>query len=166
MRPPLFLMIRDVALITLAIVVWQYSRQLQDSGAGLMWPAAIAAGLLIPLAGFLVHEWGHLAGALVCGARVEYPSTPLAVFLFKFDVESSDRRQFLAMSNGGFIASIVLVALLLVVLSPHYRGDLIALALSGLGVLATFILELPAAWKVWRGAPLPAGAAFVGTPPR
>ena len=88
------------------------------------------------------------------------------MFLFRFDVARSDRRQFLAMSNGGFIASLLLVALLLVVLRPHYRGDAIALALSALGVLATFILEVPAAWKVWRGAPLPTGAAFVGEPPQ
>ena len=122
--------------------------------------------LLIPLAAFLVHEWGHLLGALASGAQVEYPRTPLTVFLFRFDVARSDRRQFLAMSNGGFIASLLLVALLLVVLRPHYRGDAIALALSALGVLATFILEVPAAWKVWRGAPLPTGAAFVGEPPQ
>ncbi|MGH8444119.1 MAG: hypothetical protein ACREVL_02575 [Solimonas sp.] len=164
MRPPFFLMVRDTAVIALAVVAWLASRQLQDAGSAFTWPAAIAAGLLIPLAGFFVHEWGHLLGALRSGARVEYPDTVWAIFLFRFDVVRSDRRQFLAMSNGGFITSVLFIALLLSTLSLHYIGDIIALALSGLGVLATFVLELPVAWKVSRGAPLPTGAAFVSEP--
>ena len=161
MRPPLFLVVRDIAVVALAVLAGLASRQAQDAGSVLTWPAAIAAGLLIPFAGFLVHEWGHLLGAIASKARVEYPRTIWAIFLFRFDVVRSSRGQFLAMSNGGFIASVLLVVLLLSLLSVHYIGDIIALALTGLGVLATFVLELPVAWKVWHGAPLPTGAAFV-----
>ena len=163
MRPPLSLIVRDLALIALAVYVLQLSRALQDQASAWSWPAAIAAGPLIPLAGFIVHEWGHLFGALLKGARVEYPATPLAVFLFKFDVVRNDRRQFLAMANGGFVASILFVALALAVLHLHYRGDVIALVITAIGVIATFVLEVPESLRVCRGEPLPTGAAFVGT---
>ncbi len=36
--------------------------------------------------------------------------------------------------------------------------------LTTLGVLATFILEIPSAWKGLRGGAMPEGAAFVSTP--
>ncbi|WP_028080111.1 hypothetical protein [Solimonas soli] len=163
--PPPALIVRDLALIALALFAWRLGRALQDAASAWTWPAAIATGLLIPLAGFLVHEWGHLLGALAARARVEYPPTPLAVFLFKFDVGRNDRRQFLAMANGGFAASLLFVALALALLRVRYHGDAIALALTALGVVATFVLEVPESLRVRRGGPLPTGAAFVGAPP-
>lgn len=156
------LLLRDLVVVatTLALVAW--SHQLQAAGTALHWPVAILGGALVAVSGYLVHEWGHLLGALSRGSRVELPPTLAAVFLFKFDSDQNDRRQFLAMSMGGFIASIVVVALLAVVLDLHYWADRIAMGLTVLGVAATFILEVPGAWKVYKGAPLPHGVAFVG----
>ncbi|HEY0917463.1 MAG TPA: hypothetical protein VGE22_21455 [Solimonas sp.] len=156
------LLARDLAVVatTLALVAW--SHQLQAAGTALHWPVAILGGALVAVSGYLVHEWGHLLGALSRGSRVELPPTLAAVFLFKFDSDRNDRRQFLAMSMGGFIASIVVVALLAVILDLGYWADRIAMGLTVLGVAATFILEVPGAWKVYKGAPLPHGVAFVG----
>lgn len=156
------LLARDVAVaaITIALVAW--SHQLQAAGSALHWPLALLAGALVAVSGYLVHEWGHLLGALSRGSRVELPPTLAAVFLFKFDSDQNDRRQFLAMSMGGFIASIIAVALLAGMLDMSYWADRIAMGLVVLGVIATFILEVPGAWKVYKGAPLPHGAAFVG----
>lgn len=161
MRLPRRLIVRDLGVIALALVAWWGSRVLHDAGSAYAWPAAFAAGLLIPLAGFLVHEWGHLAGARMAGARVAYAGRLCSVFLFRFDVAHNDRRQFLAMSNGGFAASLLLLALLGARLSTRYPGEALALGLVTLGVLATLVLEVPLAWRVWRGAALPSGAAFV-----
>lgn len=161
MRLPRRLIARDLGVIALALVAWWGSHVLHDAGSAYAWPAALAAGLLIPLAAFLVHEWGHLAGARASGARVVYAERIRSVFLFRFDVTRNDRRQFLAMSNGGFAASLLLLALLGTRLSVRYPGDAIALGLAALGVLATLVLEVPVAWRVWRGAALPSGAAFV-----
>src|SRR3546814_13512735 len=91
-----------------------------DSGTTGATAVAIIAGLLLPVSAYFVHEWGHLSGALASGSRVHFPRNAAAVFLFRFDVDQNDRRQFLAMSAGGYIASIVVVALLLAALQLHY----------------------------------------------
>jgi hypothetical protein len=160
---PVSLVLRDLAVIALAIGLWQWSHVLHDGGAPGATAVAIVAGLLLTVSAYFVHEWGHLGGALASGSRVHFPRNAIAVFLFRFDVDDNGRRQFLAMSVGGYLASIAVVALLLAALRLHYLADRIALTLSAIGVLATFVLELPPFWKVWRGAPLPHGAAFVST---
>lgn len=156
------LLLRDLAIVAATVALVSWSHGLQAAGAALHWPLAILAGALVAVSGYLAHEWGHLLGALSRGSRVELPPQLAAVFLFKFDSDRNDRRQFLAMSMGGFISSILVVALLLSLLDLHYWADRIALGLVVLGVIATFILEVPGAWKVYKGAPLPHGAAFVG----
>src|SRR5690349_24353578 len=80
------------------------------------WPLAVAAGLLCALSGFLLHEWGHLTGALLTGSRVSYPDRLRSPFLFMFDVSVNDARQFLAMSFGGYAGSALAIALLVVLL--------------------------------------------------
>lgn len=162
-RMPASIVLRDLLVIGLSILLWQWSHPLHDRGAAGAMTVAIIAGLLLPLSAYFVHEWGHLCGALASGSRVHFPRNAMAVFLFRFDVDKNNRCQFLAMSTGGYVASLVAVALLLATLNLHYLADRIALTLALLGVLATFILELPPFWKVWHGAPLPHGAAFVST---
>jgi hypothetical protein len=162
-RLPASLVLRDLAVVALAIALWRWSHALHDGGAQGATAVAIVAGLLLTVSAYFAHEWGHLGGALASGSRVHFPRNAAAVFLFRFDVDDNDRRQFLAMSAGGYLASLAVVALLLATLRWSYLADRIALTLSAIGVLATFTLELPPFWKVWRGAPLPRGAAFVST---
>lgn len=162
-RMPASIVLRDLLVIALSVVLWQWSHPLRDSGAAGAMAVSIIAGVLLPVSAYFVHEWGHLCGALASGSRVHFPRNAIAVFLFRFDVDQNDRRQFLAMSAGGYIASLLVVALLLATLNLHYLADQIALTLTVIGVSATFILELPPFWKVWHGAPLPHGAAFVAT---
>ncbi len=53
----------------------------------------------------------------------------------------------------------------LIIARPQGRlGTYIARGLTTLGLLATFILEIPSAWKVLHGGAMPEGAAFVSTP--
>ena len=162
---PVPLLIRDLLLIAVTLGLWWWSRSLGEARTLDAIGVAVGAGIMTALSGYLVHEWGHLAGARLAHAVVELPRTPLAVFLFKFDVVRNSRRQFLWMSMGGFIASAVVVALLLVLLSLDRLADQVALGLTAAGVLATAILELPPAWRVYRGGELPSGVAFVGVPP-
>ncbi|HSW12968.1 MAG TPA: hypothetical protein VLI06_09040 [Solimonas sp.] len=156
------LLLRDLGLLALTLLAVGWSHQLQLSGSGLMWPSAILAGVLLTVVGYLGHEWGHLLGALAGGSRVELPQKLLAVFLFKFDSDRNNRQQFLGMSMGGFIASGLVLVILGLTLSMQFWTDRIALGLVVAGVIATFILEVPGAWRVYKGAPLPHGAAFVG----
>lgn len=167
MKLPVRLLLRDLVIIAIAMAVLGGSHGLEGSGSPAHWPLALLAGVLLALSGYLAHEWGHLLGALASRSRVELPDTVAAVFLFKFDTGANDRRQFLWMSAGGFIASAIVVALYVGVLSFDRLADGIALGLTLLGVLATAMLELPVAWRVWRGAGLPHdGPAFVDSRPQ
>ncbi len=166
MKLPLKLLLRDLLIVALAVVALRASHGLEGSGSPAHWPLALTAGVLLALSGYLVHEWGHLLGALASRSRVELPDTVAAVFLFKFDTGVNDRRQFLWMSAGGFIASAIVVALYFAVLAFGPLADRIALTLTVLGVLATAVLELPPAWRVLRGDGLPQkGPAFVDSRP-
>ncbi|MES2488683.1 MAG: hypothetical protein V4607_02760 [Pseudomonadota bacterium] len=153
MKLPIHMLLRDVVVLVATLALWSWSRELDAVHSALAIPVAILAGASAAVAGFLLHEWGHLLGALIAGSAVGYPSTIRSIFLFKFG-ESNNRRQFLWMSGGGFAASIVVIAVMAVTLSFNAVADWIALALVVAGVLATFILEIPPAWRVLRGAPV------------
>jgi uncharacterized membrane protein len=153
MKLPMHMLLRDAVVIVATLALWRWSRELDAAQGALAIPVAILAGASAAVAGFLLHEWGHLLGALVGGSSVEYPSTIRSIFLFKFG-ESNGRQQYLWMSGGGFAASIVVIAVLAFTLNFHALADWIAIALVVAGVIATFILELPPAWRVFRGAPV------------
>ncbi|HXG28998.1 MAG TPA: hypothetical protein VNJ47_09145 [Nevskiales bacterium] len=149
------LALRDLTLVALTILLWLASLRLEPGTSPWAVPVAIAAGVMIPVGGFLAHEWGHLIGAWASGARVHMSASLWTLFLFDFRPGENSREQFLSLSCGGFIASALVVALLLAVLSPARLADAIALGLTLLGVLATFVLEVPPAWRAYRKGVLP-----------
>jgi hypothetical protein len=159
--------LRDALLLALALAAWVAVAALDPAlSPWLTIGVAIVAVVLTSLAIYLVHEWGHLIGAWLGGATVEVADRPTAVFLFRFDTGRSSRREFLAMSYGGFVASVLSVALLLVVLPFDGAAGVagkVAIGLAVLGVFTTFALEGPTAWRVARGGPLPTGAAYVSS---
>ncbi|TXH06333.1 MAG: hypothetical protein E6R07_00655 [Nevskiaceae bacterium] len=151
MSPALRMLLRDLAVLALTLALWRWSRELDAAHGALALPVALLAGATAALSGFLAHEWGHLLGALAAGSAVQIAPSMRSVFLFKFG-ERNDRRQYLWMSGGGFVASLLVIALLAVSLEFHAVADWTALALVVAGVIATFVLELPPAWRVLRGA--------------
>ena len=153
------LLLRVLVLLAITLALWQFNHQWAGLNTAAAIGIAVAAGIGTVICGFLAHEWGHLLGALARHGRVGLPGSIRTVFLFQFDPEHNSREQFLAMSSGGFIASALIGALLLAVLSFDGLADRIALGLTGLGVLATFILELPPAWLVYRSLPVACAAA-------
>lgn len=153
---------RDVGLLALTLFVWQLDGVARAAGSALEWATAPIAGALTAIVGYLFHEWGHLLAAMASGAVVRLPEHASEVFLFNFHSDRNSARQFLAMSLGGYAASVMVIALLLVVLPLETLAGKIALTLVGLGVVATAILELPPFFSVLRGGPLPRGTAYVG----
>jgi hypothetical protein len=151
---------RDLALAALTLAVWRLDAAAR--GGVLEWLTAILAGTLTAICGYLFHEWGHLAAALLAKSEVRLPERASEIFLFNFDVDRNNPRQFTAMSLGGFVASTIAIVFLLRVLPPGVLATKISLALVALGVLATAVLELPPFFRVLRGGPLPRGVAFVG----
>ncbi len=162
MPVPARVIARDIVLLLLTVLLMSASHTVGNAGLGGIL-LAVLAGAMVAVCGFLLHEWGHLLGGLSRGARMQPADGVLSIFLFKFDSSVNSREQFLAMSIGGFISSALVVAVLLAILSFNVLADQIALALTVLGVIATFVLEVPGAWKVHKGAPLPTGAAYVSS---
>lgn len=149
------LAIRDVSWVVASVVMLRWGHQLELMQSPLTLPVAIAAGVMIPVAGFLAHEWGHWLGARRSRGTVHMADSLWTVFLFDFRPQENSREQFLSVSYGGFIASAVVVLLLVSTLSLGHLADRIALGLTVLGVMATFVLEVPPAWRVYRGGPMP-----------
>jgi len=160
MRIPRTHAIRDVVILVFTLAIWRLDAVVR--GTGEEWLTATLAGTLTAICGYLFHEWGHLAGAFLSKSEVRLPQRAREIFLFNFDVDRNDARQFTTMSLGGFVASGVAIVFLLRVLPQGVLATKISLALVVLGLLATVVLELPPFFRVLRGGPLPRGVAFVG----
>jgi uncharacterized membrane protein len=160
MTLPLSHAVRDASIIAVTLLVWWVDATLRNQGGTIAVTVAIVAGALTALCGYLLHEWGHLLGALSARSAVHLPETASSVFLFRFDSDRNSRAQFLRMSMGGFVASALVIVLLVGVLPLDALSGKVAMFLVVLGVVATFILEVPVAWRVARGAPIPSGAAY------
>lgn len=159
---PLRFIVRDVFVLTATVALLVLDAGLRAAPAPIAASAVVGvtAGVMVALSGFLVHEWGHLLGARLSASAVYFPSRIIAPLLFHFDVKSNTRAQFLAMSMGGFVATLFAVAGVLFVADRSAWSGRTALVLTLVGVAVTFVLELPVAYRVWRGGALPDGFAF------
>jgi hypothetical protein len=155
--------LRDLAIVLATLGIWTLERSLAGSGGAIHLAVGTQAGLLTAVCGYLVHEWGHLTAARLYGSTLVLPSSPAALFLFRFDVERNEARHFVAMSCGGFLATAVVVGALLISLPSGSVGTWVALGLTGLGVAATLVSELPPFFRVLGGGPLPRGSAYVSS---
>lgn len=155
------LLLRDALAFAAVRLLWQRSLQLTTplSLAGIALHTITA--LATAFAGYLLHEWGHLTAAWASNGYFELSRPFETLFLFRFDNLRSTRPQFFCMALGGFGASLLTVIALLVLLPRGVLASQIALALTALGVAATFVIEVPEFLRVWRGAPIPNGAAFL-----
>lgn len=160
----LALIARDGVLIALTAMLWigtVASGQAEGVGGIAL---HLGTALMTVLSGYLLHEWGHLIGALLARGTVVLPTPFESPFLFRFDLHRNTRRQFTWMASGGFVSSLLLVVFLIAVLPSGLLATQVALGLTALGVLATFVIEVPEFWGVVvKGGPLPTGAAFVTT---
>jgi hypothetical protein len=154
------LAIRDLAAIAVCIGAWMLEAQLREAGGALHWLAIAAVAVASFLANYLCHEWGHLLGAKLAGGVCHPSNTLKSFYLFHFDTRHSSVRQFLAMAAGGLVASTILLPFWLTVLPLHTAAGIAAMALIGLGYVATLATELPVVWRIAHGAPLPHGALF------
>jgi hypothetical protein len=157
---PIGLVLRDLAILMVTALGWWADTMLRDRGGGLAMTVAVTVGVLTALCGFLAHEWGHLAGSVLSGSVVHYPPRLLTPLLFHFDSAKNDRRKFFWMSAAGYLATVLVVALIVWFVPHQAWSGRIALALAGIGALVTFVLEVPITVRVARGAPHPLGVAY------
>lgn len=159
------LLLRDALIVAATVALWRWLLPLGKPAGTAMIALHLAAGLLAVGCGFLLHEWGHLLGAWLAGGAFVLPASPVETpFLFRFNSVRNSRGQFCAMSLGGFASSIVFVAWLFLALPGGLLAVYVAQGLTGLGVLATLLIEVPGLVKVMRGAPMPDNPAFVADP--
>lgn len=157
---PLHLAARDAAVLGLTGAAWIVDARVRGDGGAASWAAALAAGGLTALSGFLAHEYGHLLASLASGAAVTFPSSPASALLFHFDAAKNDRRQFLWMSAGGYLATALSVGAIAWLAPRDAWSGRVALGLAVAGMAVTFLLEVPITLGVLRGGPLPDGAAY------
>lgn len=154
---------RDALLVLLAIAAWSLEPSHRGASGAAAWVLTTTAGLLTVVVAFLLHEWGHLLGSLATGSRVFYPNTFTTPLLFHFDSATNDRRQFLWMSYGGYLASLVALAAILLFVPLDAWSGRVAIVLTAIGLAVTFVAEVPTTLRVLRGAALPSGYAFTQT---
>lgn len=151
---------RDLLIAALLIGVWAAERWLVPGEGALVPVLSISGGLACAVMGFLLHEWGHLAGSRMTGAVVHIAPDLWSPLLFHFDTSTNDRRQFISMSMGGYLASAAWLTLVFAVADSSRWSGRVALGFVFIGVVATFVAEVPTTIRVWRGGPQPTGAAF------
>lgn len=155
--------VRDLLALAGLCAAWSLDARLRGAGGepvALAYGVGVLAGLWTTLVAFLCHEWGHLAGTVLAGGTAHAPRSLLSPFLFYFDVARSDRRAFLWMSYGGYLASALSLAALVALVPHEALSGRVALGTAALGVLVTFALEVPTTIRVARGAALPRGGVF------
>lgn len=153
---------RDLLLVLATLGAWIIEPTTRHTAADPAGTAMqVAAGVMAGMCAVVAHEWGHYLGARAAGAVV-YPARRVtAVFMFGFDRERNGRREFMAMSYGGFAASTAMIVLFVTRLPLDALSGQVAMAFAAVGVLLTATLELPVAWRVAHGAELPRGAVYV-----
>ena len=153
------LLLRDVLIAALCGCLWWLALRGEVSGIGGT-VLSVLAGLSTALVAFTAHEWGHALGAKLSGATIYFADRVTSPFLFFFDTAASTKTQFIAMSFGGYIASALAAVLALALLPQDQLAGQVGLAIVGLGILATFVAEVPTTIRVARGAPMPRGYVY------
>jgi hypothetical protein len=153
--------LRDVVLLAICLLLWQLNMSELAAGhiviAGLIATVTVIATVLTS---YEFHEWGHLSGAIATGAVVHAPKPLIHQFLFHFDGQQNNRHQFVGMSIGGLLASVLVLLALLWILPLSTWSAKIALGIIVLGIIVTFLREVPEAWRVHRGIAVPTGPVY------
>ena len=150
---------RDVSILAISVGFWWLLAE-RSSGVGVVADfAGVAAGLLLGVCAYLLHEWGHLLGALVTRSRLKVAQSLRAAFIFSFDSKENSLAQFLVMSFSGFAATAAVVWAYYVYLPEGLlatrvaRGVVLLLAFGGL------MLEFPLVLFARRKRAIPRVAA-------
>ena len=145
--------VRDALLLLLALSLWF----LTLTFPALAIPAAVTTGLIA----FELHEWGHWFGAAKAHAVITPARSLFSPFLFNFDSKANSRRQFLAMSWPGFLATAVFLAIFQWGLPDTHPATTLTRQV-GWGLAAvTIIIEIPLALWTLAGGRIPPVPVFL-----
>jgi hypothetical protein len=146
------LLIRDLAIVTVTALIWIYGAG-ASAQPGLRGDfLGVLAGVTIGVCGYLLHEWGHLLGAVAAGSTVRAPKSVASGFLFSFDSRANSRRQFLALSFGGWLATAIVLWMVYARLPQDLFASRVAGGVVTANVLLVLVIEVPlVAYSLWTG---------------
>lgn len=143
--------LRDLAIAAVGVGLWWLTAGL-SSGTGFVSDFfGVVAGVGLGICASIFHEWSHLSGALASRSTIRIAGSLRSFFVFSFDSRRNSRRQFLAMSFGGLLATAVAVWVAYALLpdgqlaSRVARGLVLFLAFLGLAIEVPLVL-----WSLLR----------------
>jgi len=157
--------LRDLAIVMTTILVWHFAAAASAGSGPASDLAGVVAGFLVGASGFVLHEWGHVVGAVVAGAAIHPNSHLKSGFLFSFDTEKSSLMQFLVMSVGGFLVTGALLWLVYGILPDALFATRVARGLALFLTSLTVLLEFPLVAIALIKGRAPAQAAVLDPPP-
>ena len=137
------LLARDLAIVAAAVLAWRFGGSLSAGTGAVSDVAGVLLGSLFGVSAFLLHEWGHLLGALASRSAIQPPASLGSAFAFTFESRSNSRRQFLIMSFSGFLATAVVVWAAYALLPSDLLATRVARGLVVFLTLLTIVLEVP-----------------------
>jgi hypothetical protein len=159
------LLARDLSIIALTALIWHLGAE-ASAHPGMRGDfAGVLAGVTIGLSAYLLHEWGHLVGALLAGSTVHPARALTSGFLFSFDSRANTRRQFLALSAGGWLATAVVLWMVYALLPAGLFASRVAAGVVTANVLLVIVIEVPlVAYSLWTGRVPPVENQAVAAP--
>jgi Na+/proline symporter len=91
----------------------------------------------------LLHEGGHLIGAVLAGSTVHSPKSLASGFLFSFDSRANTRGQFLGMTSGGWLATVLGLWIVYALLPSDLFASRVARGVVAANVLLVILIEVP-----------------------
>lgn len=135
--------LRDGALIILTLILWA-SLSTYSAGASMFAETlAVLLGVLGGLCAWVLHEWGHVLAAKSVGSTLRAPTKLFSVYLFGFDNKAHTRGQFVVMALGGFLATALVFAFVMLSLPQDLLAAKVFRSLVLLEIAVTVALEVP-----------------------
>ena len=143
---------RDLSIVTAAALLWKLGSPF-SAGAGVVADlTGLVVGVALGVCALPVHEWGHFLGAVLGRSRIRPTESLRALFVFSFDSRANSRRQFLAMSLGGWVGTAVAVWVAYGLLPSELLATRVARGMACLSVLLVVATEVPLlARAFWTG---------------
>ena len=142
---------RDALLLLVTLLLWWLTLRSAATATAL----SVATGIATGLCALQWHEWAHVLGALRAGAPIYPAQRWWHPFLFGIDHARCTREQFVGLSWPAFAATAIYLALFLLLLPRDTLTGQVALAIGVTASALTVLIEVPLAWRVAGGGPVP-----------
>ena len=143
---------RDLSIVAAVVVLWRLTAGFSAGDGSVGDFTGLVVGAALGACALPLHEWGHFLGALVSRSAMRPAESLRALFSFSFDSQQNSRRQFLAMSFGGWVGTALAVWVAYGVLPSELLASRVARGMTLLSVLLVVVTEVPLLVRAyWTG---------------